>query len=265
MKGNLVKKLKKRIEEGKDKKINKKNKKLLIDKILSYSPELVDGIERYKKASHIFMILMCLSAILVELPLLSMPCCAGAVVFLVRMLQFIKYKNIDSILNTLSKDLVYKGIYNKGKIQGLIEDFKDKFGRNNLEYEKLVYMVDRYEVLVTKIEYVLNGMKTKECSEVQEEIPEEVVQENLAVAAEPSLKDKVKDYYKDINDKLSLTCKNEEGEIRKINRAIEFFEDEGKDGEKSNTVVLKSNRKGKKDKLTVYLYKKSSELQNNIL
>ena len=62
-----------------------------------------------------------------------------------------------------------------------------------------------------------------------------------------------------------MIYKNEDGEIKKINRAIEFFDNEDKDGEKLNTVVLKSNRRGNDDKLTVYLYKKSSDLQNNAL
>lgn len=265
MKENLVKKLRKRIEEGKDKNINRKNKRLMMDKIFSYSPELVEGIERYKEANRNFMLLMFFSIILINFPLLSMPCCIGAVVYLIKMLQFIKYRNIYSIVNILGKDLAYKGIYDKGKIQGLIEEFEERYGNDIEEYEKLVYMVDKYEVFITKIEYVISKMQTNKSSEIKDERINDISTESEKTISGQYLKNKVKDYCKDIDDKLSLTYKNEEGEIKKINRAIEFFEGEDENGGKANTVVLKSNRRGKKDKLTVYLYKKSSDLQNNPL
>lgn len=265
MKGNLVKKLKKKVSEDKDKSINRQNKKLIMDKILSYSPELLEGIEKYKDANRNFMLLMFLSIILINFPLISMPCCIISVVFLVKMLQFIKYKNINSIVKILGKDIAYKGIYDKGKTQGLIEDFKDKYGEDIMEYEKLVYMVDKYESLVTKIEYVISKMKTSNIRNNKEECADEIAAEKNNSYNKKCLKKKVKDYCKDINDKFSLTYKNEEGEIKKINRAIEFFENEDKEGKKTNAVVLKSNRRGHDDKLTVYLYKKSSDLQNDAL
>lgn len=265
MKGNLVRKFKKKVSEDRDKSINRKNKKLMMDKILSYSPELLDGIEKYKDANRNFMLLMFLSIILINFPLISMPCCIAAVVFLVKMLQFIKYRNINSIVNILGKDLAYKGIYDKGKVQSLIEDFKDKYGDDIMEYERLVYMVDKYESLITKIEYVISKMKTLKTKENDEECVNEIAAEENNFYNKKYLKKKVKDYCKDINDKFSLIYKNEDGEIKKINRAIEFFDNEDKDGEKLNTVVLKSNRRGNDDKLTVYLYKKSSDLQNNAL
>ena len=33
-------------------------------------------------------------------------------------------------------------------------------------------------------------------------------------------------YYKDFNEKLSVLYKKEDGEIKKVNKAIEFFDDE---------------------------------------
>ena len=264
MKENLVRKLKKRVSESKDNNINRQNKKLMIDKILSYSPELLEGIEKYKDANRNFMLLMFLSVILINFPIVSMLCCIASVIFLIKMLQFIKYRNINSIVNILGKDLAYKGIYNKGKIQGLIEEFRDRYGEDIVEYEKLVYMVERYEQFVTKIEYVISKMKISKTENIKEEDVKSITEEDNS-SNKTYLKKKVKDYCKDINDKFSLVYKNEDGEIKKINRAIEFFDNEDKDGEKLDTVVLKSNRRGNEDKLTVYLYKKSSDLQNNPL
>ncbi|MBE6062854.1 MAG: hypothetical protein E7207_04680 [Clostridium butyricum] len=262
MKENLVRKLKKKVSECTDKSINRQNKKLIVDKILAYSPELLEGIEKYKDANRNFMLVMFFSIILISFPLISMPCCIASVVFLIKMLQFIKYRNINSIVNILGKDLAYKGIYDKGKIQGLIEDFKDKYGEDVVEYEKLVYMVDKYETFITKIEYLITKMKTYKPTSVVEEPAKCNIEQNNS-NNDGYFKNKVKDYCKDINGKFSFVYKNEDGEIKKINRAIEFFDNENKDGEKTDAVVLKSNRHGKDDKLTVYLYKKSSDLQQN--
>lgn len=265
MKKNLVKKLIKKVSRDKDKSINRQNKKLMMDKIFSYSPELLDGIEKYKDANRNFMLLMFLSVILINFPVISMLCCIVSVVFLVKMLQFIKYRNINSIVNILGKDLAYKGIYDKGKIQGLVEEFKERYGEDIMEYEKLIYMIEKYEVFITKIEYVISKMKTTKTVSTKEKCTDNITVEENNIEEDLNLKKKVKDYCKDINGKFSLVCKNEEGEIKKVNRAIEFFDEENNDGEKTDTVVLKSNRRGNEDKLTVYLYKKSSDLQNNVL
>lgn len=263
MKKNLVKRLRKKAAKSKDKSINRKNKKLMMDKIISYSPELLDGIQKYKDANCDFMLLMFLSITLINFPFISMLCCIASVVFLVKMLQFIKYRNINSIVNILGKDLAYKGIYDKGKIQGLVEEFKDRYGEDAIEYKKLIYMVEKYEVFITKIEYAINNMKITQVVDTKEKCVDDITEEEICFDEKLNLKKKVKDYYKDINDKFLLVYKNEDGEIRKINRAIEFFDDENNNG--ADTVVLKSNRRGNKNKLTVYLYKKSSNLQNNAL
>ena len=60
-----------------------------------------------------------------------------------------------------------------------------------------------------------------------------------------------------------MIYKDESGETKKVNRAIEFFEDENSE-EYKNTLILKSNSKNNKN-LTVYLYKKESNFQKNAL
>ena len=47
----------------------------------------------------------------------------------------------------------------KKKLMARLDDFKDKYGENIIEYEELVKMIDKYEAFVTKIEYVLKNAK----------------------------------------------------------------------------------------------------------
>ena len=53
MKGKKKRELRKRAIKS-DRKINKKNKNLMIDKILSYNPMILKGIEEYKDANREF-------------------------------------------------------------------------------------------------------------------------------------------------------------------------------------------------------------------
>ena len=161
MKGKKKRELRRRTIKS-DRKINKKNKNLMIDKILSYNPMLLEGIEVYKDANRNFTLLIFLGALLIDFPLISVPCCILSMFFLIKMLQFIRYKSINNIVIELAKDLSFKGIYDKEKVEDMLDDFKFKYGEDIIEYEELVKMLDKYETLVTKIEYVLKNINIKE-------------------------------------------------------------------------------------------------------
>jgi hypothetical protein len=257
-----------------DRKINRKNKNLMIDKILSYNPSLLDGIEVYKDANKNFILLIFLGGLLVEFPLISVPCCMLSIFFIIRMLQFIKYKNINDIVTKLSKDLSYKGIYDKEKAFDMLEDFKIKYGDDIMEYEELVKMVNKYEALVIKIENVLKGINNQQNEKDYNK--EDFIQnsrrsfnknEKNVMLKETGLNKyrEAKNYCIDFNEKISVLYKNEEGEIKKVNKAIEFFDSEDdKTYNNQNAVILKNVNKDNKN-LTVYLYKKSSVLEKNVL
>jgi hypothetical protein len=251
-----------------DRKINKRNKSLMIEKILAYNPMLSQGIEMYKDANNNFILLIILGTLLIDFPLISVPCCILSMFFIIKMLQFIRYSSINNIVIKLAKDLSFRGIYDKEKAQNMIEEFRAKYGEDIIEYEELVTMVDKYEVFVTKIEYVLKTVKRKK----------DIINYNEDTFLDPksniiSSEIEEKQYkrkqlnnnYSDFNDKLSVIYKKEDGEIKKVNKAIEFFDDEGNEGCHSiNAVVLRNTNKQNKN-LTVYLYKKSNILQNNVL
>lgn len=259
-----------------DRKINKKNKNLMIDKILSYNPMLLEGIEEYKDANRDFTLLIFLCALLIEFPLISVPCCILSMFFLMKMLKFIRYKSINNIVLELAKDLSFKGIYDKEKVEDMLEEFKFKYGEDIIEYEELEKMLDKYETLVTKIEYFLNSINIKEERKLHNE---DAFLKNSEIACvnkedNRTLKDakynkynsrEIKNYNTDINENLSVLYKKEDGEIKKVNKAIEFFDTEDNEYYNNPNAVVLNNINRDNKRLTVYLYKKSSNLQKNAL
>ena len=245
--------------------INNSNKTLMIERILSYSPTLQNGIEKYKAENRRFTIFILFSVILINIPLISLPCCIIASVFLLKMLHLIKYRSIYNIVKKMGKDIAYKGIYNKGIIEEMVEDFKCKYGEDIIEYYELIYMVGKYEAFVIKIEKVIKNMhKEKLNGNWKEEYVGRDYDGSSLFGEDYDNVDNGKSLKMNnvkTNTKYSLLYKNEDGEIKKVNRAIEFFDDKNKS---TDAVVLKGGNK-KDRNLTVYLYKKNSELQNNAL
>lgn len=261
MKGKRKMELRKRTIQS-DRKINQKNKKLMIDTILSYCPMLLEGIEVYKDANRNFILLISLGALLIDFPIISVPCCILSMFFIVKMLQFIRYKSINNIVKELAKDLSIKGIYDREKLEDMLDDFRVKYGEDVSEYVELIKMLDKYEALVTKIECVLKNIDIKEEKDSYKE-------DNITAVEEKTIgkysNKELNTYYKDFTEKLSVIYKKEDGEVKKVNKAIEFFDNEGDESyDNSNAVVLKNINKDNR-KLTVYLYKKSADLQKNVL
>jgi hypothetical protein len=275
MKCKKKRELRKRVIKS-DRKINQKNKELMIDKILSYNPMLLEGIEAYKDANRNFILLIFLGVLLINFPLISIPCCILSMFFLMKMLQFIRYKSINNIVLKLAKDLSFKGIFDKERVEYMLDDFKFKYGEDVIEYEELAKMLDKYETLVTKIECVLKNINIKEERNFNSEnvflkngeiaflnkednIDCKEIKSNLYNSKE------VNNCYKDINEKFFVLYKKEDGEIKKVNKAIEFFDNEDNEYYNSNNAVVLKNINRDNKKLTIYLYKKSSSLQKNAL
>ena len=241
-----------------DQKINKSNKILMMEKVLSYSQTLKIGIEKYRKQNHRFMLFIISSVILINFPIISLPCCLISVIFLIKMLQLIKYRSVCTIINRIGRDIAYKGIYNKGIIEDMLEEFRFKYGEDIIEYYELIYMIQKYEGFIFKIEKVIKGIHEQTSDDIKEE--EELEKEEFSKSKYTDMREIHLDrkpewipYSKD-----PLVCRSEEGEIKKVDRAIEFFQDKN---EKTDTVILKDGNKN----LTVYLYRKANELQNNAL
>ncbi|MGO5138714.1 hypothetical protein ACTQ31_18595 [Clostridium butyricum] len=246
-------------------KVNKSNKELMVEKILSYSTTLQNGIKKYKEENFKFTVFILCSVLFINFPELSLPCCFIATFFLLRMLQLIKYRSIHMIVNNMAKDLAHKGVYNKGSVGEMIKDFKSKYGEDIIEYYELVYMVNEYEAFVVKIEEVIKNMHNeKQKGNWTDEYVYGTCDDSLSFKESYKKDDEKTSTDKDkskLNPDYSLLYKNEDGEIKKVNRAIEFFDDKSR---KEDAVVLKGGNKKDKN-LTVYLYKKTNELQDNVL
>lgn len=248
-----------------DRKINRKNKSLMMDKILSYNPGLLDGINIYKDANRNFMFLLLFSGLLINVPLISVPCCMISMFFIIKMLRFIKYNSINNIVEELAKDLSYKGIYDMEKAEDMLNEFKNKYGEDNLEYRELANMIEKYEAFVIKIECILKNINPNEKRNIKNETSINNDRQNDLLYRE------IKEYgnnlncYRNYDERFSLLYKKEDGEIKKVNKAIEFFEnDKNEFYNDKNAVILNGvNKEGKN--LTVYLYKKTSVLQKNAL
>lgn len=277
MKNKARKLLRKRKAKNKkiDRKTNLNNKKLMIDKILSYNTTLSSGIEEYTYAQKNFWILMIFGILLRNFPLIAIPCCLLAIFFSIRMFKLMKYRSINTIVNELAKDLSFKGIYNQEKVDLMLNNFKNKYKKDNDEYEGLVNMIDNYKSFVVKIESLLrninttldsNNINSSEEYELCEDVENSFNKDNSKAITEvnSSIKNKtsIDQCEEDENGELSILYRKENGEIKKVKRAIEFFEDDKCYDNKA--IVLKNNNKNN-DKLTVYIYKKSLDLHNNAL
>ena len=173
-----------------------------------------------------FTLLIFLCTLLIDFPLISVPCCILSMFFLMKMLQFIRYKSINNIVIKLAKDLSFKGIYDKEKAEDMIDDFKFKYGDDIIEYEELVKMLDKYETFVTKIECVLRNINIKEERSISNkdiflqngEISFINKEDNITCEEIISNQDysrNVKNYYKDVNEKFSVIYKKDDGTLKR--------------------------------------------------
>lgn len=255
-----------------EKKTNSKNKKLMADKILSYSPMLRVGIENYIDAYKNFWLMIMLGFLLRDFALISLPCCVLSLYFSIRMFQFVKYKTINNIVKVLAKDIAINGIYDYEKVETMINDFKINYGEDGIEYSELTTMIDSYREFVIKIEAVL-----KNINRVDEKDENKIISRklntsfidddyniNILSLKNNEIENRKLSYYDlDSKDTLSLVYRKEDGQTKKVNRAIEFFENSDNRIEENKTVVLKNNKEN--SNLTIYLYKKSSDLQKKVL
>lgn len=239
----------------------------MLEKILSYNPRLLKGIEVYKDANRNFILLIFLGALLIHFPIISVPCCILSIFYIIKMLQFIRYNSIYNIAKELAKDLSVKGIYDKEKVEYMLEDFRFKYGDDVLEYTELVEVISKYEGLVTKIESVLKSITVND--NVSDKNESEIA---LSRVESHVSKDKGNKFtgrelsnpHGALNDKVSILYKKADGEVKKVNKAIEFFDNENNNPYNENALMLNDiNNKNKN--LKVYLYKKASVLEKNAL
>ena len=197
----------------------------------------------------------------------SVVCFIAAVYLIILMIKYTKYGVINRIIKKLAYDLTYKGIYNKEKIDYMIYNYKKQFGEECAQYKDLCNLIIRYEKFVFKLEYIIRDLeiesvrKYKENKLLEKYIPHELnityndVTENNKNEIEHTTINTVECR----SEKDGLIYSSEDGKVKKAKKVVDFFNEE----EKSNTVVLKN--KSERKNLTIFLYKRNGDLQNNAL
>ena len=226
----------------------RKNKKLMIDKILSYSPVICEGLDKYNDANRNFWLLIILGGILKDFLMISLPCCILAVFFIARMIQFIKYKTIYDMVKELAKDLLFK--------------FESKYGETK-EFDEFYSMLNKYEQLVTKMEYILNTINEKKDTTNERNYKKDLDNTSDKNHISTEIIEGNSRYMKKAERKIKHKFnKNNKNDMEIIGKAIDLFKDE--DGNKGKAILLKNRREEDKN-LKVYLYKKSVDCEKNIL
>ena len=240
----------------------RKNKKLMIDKILSYSPVICEGLDKYNDANRNFWLLIILGGILKDFLMISLPCCILAVFFIAKMIQFIKYKTIYDMVKELAKDLLFKGIYNKNKAEHMLCEFESKYGETK-EFDEFYSMLNKYEQLVTKMEYILNTINEKKDTTNERNYKKDLDNTSDKNHISTEIIEGNSRYMKKAERKIKHKFnKNNKNDMEIIGKAIDLFKDE--DGNKGKAILLKNRREEDKN-LKVYLYKKSVDCEKNIL
>ncbi|WP_244833041.1 hypothetical protein [Clostridium sp. BJN0001] len=210
---------KKYLEEAK---INNKNKKLIMDRMNSYSVIIKNGIERYEEARKKFIAMVILSFLLYKIYYLAIPLILTAIIFLLISFSNIRFYRMNCIIDKISYDISFKGIFDRNKIDDMLYEFKNQYPCKSIEYKELLKTISMIEKFITKIEELLkNNTKGKI---------------NI---------NKIRN-----DDKRILCCVNN-GKIMYFDKAVEFF-----DGSKKQVVKLKDSKN--ENNLTIYLYRKKA-------
>lgn len=205
-----------------ERKIDSKNKKLIMDRMNSYSVIIKNGVERYTEARKKFIIMLLLSLLLYKIYYVSIPLIIISMLYLFISFKNIRFYRMNCIIEKISYDISFKGIFDRNKINDILSDFKEQYPCKVIEYKELLNTINMIDVFVTKIESLL-----KNHAEARIHI------------------DKTKN-----TDKRILCCMSN-GKIRYFNKAVEFFE-----GSKKQVVKLKDSEN--ENNLTIYLYRKKA-------
>ncbi len=245
----------------------RKNKELMADKIMDYSPSLKEGILKYKNICLKFLIAAIIGILMNRYIIISVTCFAASIYFIVLMIKYTKYSMVNKIINKLANDITFRGIYDKEKIDYMLYSYKNQFGQESFQYEELHNIIIRYEKFVLKLGYIIRDIEIESFRKYKEN---KLLRKYTLNKPDLDNCEKNKDKKNEVSDTKIKIVENknssdgiiyseEDGKIRKAKKVVDFFEE----NDSTDTVILKNtdNRKN----MTIFLYKKSGELQNNVL
>lgn len=248
--------------------ILRKNKKLMKDKILDYGKLLKEGISEYEKSGVCLIIAALFGIVVSRFIWLSVVCFIAAVYYIVQILKFTKYGAINRIITRLAKDLAYKGIYDKERIDYMVFEYKKQYGELNVEYKELMRIINSYEKFVLKLGYILKDIQIESKRARKEKELIKNYNSQFFKGLHNAIAEKKKEIEKTSNvsivegykkDENTMVYSDENGVYKEAEKVVDFFNDSND----NNAVVLKNKSDNKN--LTVYLYKRNCKVQDNAL
>ncbi|NFG25508.1 hypothetical protein FDF11_01600 [Clostridium botulinum] len=259
------------IQERKNK---MKNKRIIVGEIIGRDENLSKGISKYKTSRVFFWWFLILAFILRENLTVLISCAVIALHCSIQAFNNIKYKKAFLIVNNISKDISFSNLYNEEKVNELLEDFSKRYGSEVKEYIQLTNAVNSFKECGMNLANDLSSLEIEDVSYYLKNInlrKEEIKRNQYRKRNDDNLKEKfntniinnrtinyISSFDNNFNNNLAILYRKEVEnslDVKSINRAIEFFEDDENTNEKSKerAVVSKDD-----NKLTVYFYKKSS-------
>ncbi|AOR23098.1 hypothetical protein [Clostridium taeniosporum] len=261
------------IKERKNKLINKQ---IIRKKMIDSDIELSKGIKKYKISRLCFWCFLILTFILSKKLEFAIPSIILSIYFSIQAFNNIRYKKAYLVTNSISKDLSFMNLYNKEKVNELLNIFRKHYGSDAKEYIQLKNAINKFQEYGINLANDLSNLEIEDVSYYlkninlkKEELRNKAYVKNNDENIKNNLKIKrdrnrtinyISSFDNNFSNKLAILCrKNVQNniDVKLINRAIEFFEDDENLNQKNKkkAVVSKEN-----NNLTVYFYKKSSIL-----
>ncbi|WP_252230075.1 hypothetical protein [Clostridium sp. ZBS15] len=251
-----------------------KNKRIIVNEIINEDENLIKGIRKYKTSRLFFWCFLILTFILRRNSIVLISCIIISIYCSIQAFNNIKYKKAYLIVNNISKDISFMNLYNEEKVNELLGEFSKRYGSEVEVCIQLKNAVNCFKECGIKLANDLSNLEIEDVSYYLKNInlrKEELKKNKYNKNNNNNLKNKfntsssnnrtinyVSSFDNNFSNKLAVLYRKEVEnslDIKSINRAIEFFEDDENTNEKGRekAVVSKDD-----NKLTVYFYKKSS-------
>ncbi|WP_315079347.1 hypothetical protein [uncultured Clostridium sp.] len=251
-----------------------KNKRIIVNEIISRDENLSKGISKYKTSRVFFWWFLILAFILRKNLTVLISCTIISFYCSVQAFNNIRYKRASLIADNISKEISFTNLYNEERVNELLKKFGKGYGSEVKEYVQLKNAVNSFKECGINLANDLSNLEIEDVSYYLKNInlrKEEIKKNKYNKNNNDNFKNKfntnisnnriinyVSSFDNNFNNKLAVLYRKEVEnslDVKSINRAIEFFEDDENINEKGKerAVVSKDD-----NKLTVYFYKKSS-------
>lgn len=259
-----------------EKKIKKRNKKIIINDLINSDNDLKRGIKKYKFSRIFFWCFLSFAFAFNKSLILMISFILISIYFSIQAFYNIKYKKAYLIANSIGKDLAFMTTYNEEKVNELLNGFKKHYTSETKEYIQLKNAINNFNKYGIKLAKNFSNIEIEDVSYYlkninlrKEEIKNNKYLKNNTQTTKKSNNKKndknriinyISSFDNNVSNKWAVLSRRgiqNNANVKSINRAIEFFDDGESLNEmnKEKAVVSKAA-----NNLTIYFYKKSSVL-----